>query len=77
MLEMRKESMEIIRQYNFPPRVIDNYRNDIKKGGFHALLRSWKEFIKLMADRMGILNMLRIHQGWVPHHCNWKDCRWQ
>ena len=77
MLEMRKESIEIMRQYNFSPIVIDNYQNKIKRSRFRALLRSWKSFIKLIAKRMGILNMLSIHQGWVPHHCNWKDCRWQ
>lgn len=77
MLELRKESMEIMKQYNFPSRVIDNYQNKIKRSRFRALLRSWKSFIKLIAKRMGILNMLSIHQGWAPHHCNWKDCRWQ
>lgn len=32
--------------------------------------------VKCLLDKMGLLSVLRLKQGWVRHKCGWKDCRW-
>ena len=72
-IEVRtREDIDIMKEFNLPLQAIEKYRALYDK----SLIKSVKESIKTLLDRLHLTKAMRLRRGWQPHSCSWNKCRW-